>query len=93
MNPAAIPVAMLYVSGIAIIVKKDGTAISKRFHSIFPKEDTMSTPTIINAGAVTGDVTTDNTGKKNNDNKKNPAVTSAAKPDLAPEATPADDSI
>lgn len=93
MKPIAIPVAILYERGIAIIVKKEGTAISNRVQSIFPKEETINTPTIIKAGAVTGDVTTDNTGKKNSERIKNPAVTKDAKPVLAPDATPADDSI
>lgn len=93
MNPAAIPVAILYESGIVIIVRNEGTAISKRDHSILPRDETMSTPTMINAGAVTGAVTTDRTGKKNSASRKNPAVTREAKPLRAPEATPADDSI
>ena len=89
----AIPVAILYDNGIAIIVKNAGTAISKRVHSIFPNEETINTPTIINAGAVTAAVTTDNNGKKNSDKINNPAVTSEANPVLAPAATPAEDSI
>lgn len=93
MNPAAIPVAILYDSGIMIIIKKAGTASSKRAHSILPNEETIRTPTIINAGAVTAEVTTDSTGKKNIESRKKPAVTSAANPVLAPEATPEDDSI
>src|SRR3954463_11851210 len=84
---------MLYDSGMAIIVKNAGTAISNFFQSIFPKEDTINTPTIIKAGAVTGAVTTDNNGKKKSDKIKNPAVTNDANPVLAPDATPADDSI
>lgn len=76
-----------------MIVKKAGTAISKRDQFIFPKDETISTPTIIRAGAVTGAVTTSNSGKKNKDRMKNPAVTKDANPVLAPVATPADDSI
>ena len=48
---------------------------------------------MINAGAVTAAVTTDNNGKKNNERIKNPAVTNEANPVLAPAATPADDSM
>ena len=84
---------MLYERGMAIIVRNAGTAISKRLQSILPREETINTPTMISAGAVTGAVTTDNTGKKNNASKKNPAVTREANPLRAPDATPADDSI
>ena len=75
-----------------MIVKKAGTAISNWDQLIFPKEETISTPTMIKAGAVTGDVIIDKTVKKNIDSKKNPAVTSAANPVRAPAATPDDDS-
>ena len=66
---------MLYERGIVIIVKNAGTAISNFFQSIFPNEDTINTPTIINAGAVTADVTTCNNGKKKSDKRKHAAVT------------------
>ena len=62
MNPQAIPVAILLVNGIMMIVKNAGTATSILFHSIFLREPHINTPTIINAGAVTADVTTDNKG-------------------------------
>lgn len=75
------------------MVKKAGTAISNRVQSIFPNEETINTPTIIKAGAVTADVITDKTGKKKRDKRKNPAVTNDAKPVFAPDATPADDSM
>lgn len=84
---------MLYVKGMAIIVRKAGTATSNFVHSIFPNEATINAPTMINAGAVTAAVTTDNNGKKNSDRINNAAVTSEANPVLAPAATPADDSI
>lgn len=93
MNPTAIPVAILNESGIAIIVRKAGTAISKRDQSIFANEETISTPTITNAAEVTGAVTTDSNGKKNRESKNNAAVTNDANPVLAPAATPAEDSI
>ena len=93
MKPIAIPVAILYVNGIAIIVKNAGTAISNRFHSILFKDETINTPTIIKAGAVTAEVITDNTGEKNKASKNNTPVTIAANPVRAPAATPALDSI
>jgi hypothetical protein len=93
MKPIAIPVAILYDNGMAIIVKKAGTAISNFAQSIFPKDETISTPTMIKAGAVTAVVTTDNNGKKKIDKINSPAVTSEANPVLAPAATPAVDSI
>ena len=70
MNPIAIPVAILYVSGIQTIVKKAGTAISKRVHSILPNDETIRAPTIIRAGAVTAGVITSNKGKKKSDNQR-----------------------
>src|SRR5699024_6676331 len=69
-----------------------GTAISKRSHSISLSALDIKTPTIINAGAVTSDVITANSGEKNKANKKNPAVTTEAKPVLPPTATPEEDS-
>lgn len=92
MKPTAIPVAIEPVKGIMIIVRKAGTANSKRFQSICPNEDTIKTPTIISAGAVTALVTTDNTGEKNNASKNKIPVTIEAKPVRAPAATPEDDS-
>src|SRR5690625_2401714 len=59
---------------------------------MFLSELDISTPTIINAGAVTSDVTTLNSGEKNNAKMKNPAVTTDAKPVLPPTPTPAEDS-
>ena len=57
-----------------IIVKKAGTATSKRFQSIFFKDETIKIPTIINAGAVTEGVITPNNGDKKSANKNNIAV-------------------
>lgn len=83
---------MLYVSGIAIIVKNAGTAISNLVQSILLRFATISTPTMIKAGAVTCEVITLSTGEKNSDSKNKTPVTIAAKPLLAPAATPALDS-
>ena len=66
-----------------IIVKNAGTATSNFDQSIFPIDDTINTPTMISAGAVTADVTTCNKGKKKRDKRKHAAVTSEAKPVLA----------
>lgn len=75
-----------------ITVKKAGTAISNLSHSIFFNEAAIMTPTIINAGAVTAEVTTDNNGKKKIERTKSKPVTTAAKPLRAPAATPEVDS-
>src|SRR5699024_10158646 len=77
---------------MAIIVKKAGTAISNRSHSISFNDFDIKTPTIINAGAVTSGVITASKGEKNNANKKNPAVTTEANPVRPPTATPDVDS-
>ena len=74
------------------MVKNAGTAISNLSHSINLKEEAIMTPTIISAGAVTAEVTTDKIGKKNNAKMKHAAVTNEAKPVFAPAATPALDS-
>ncbi len=55
--------------------------------------ETINTPTIINAGAVTADVITDRTGENNKAKRKSTPVTIAANPVRAPAATPALDSI
>src|SRR5699024_1508237 len=80
---------MLYVSGIEMMIKKAGTAISNRSHSIFFKEEDMSTPTMMSAGAVTSTVMTARSGEKNNASKKNPAVTTDANPVRTSTPTPA----
>src|SRR5699024_7402297 len=74
------------------MVKKAGTAISNCSHFIFLNDEDISTPTIINAGAVTSGVTTLRSGEKNNAYKKNPAVTTDANPVRAPAPTPDVDS-
>src|SRR5699024_684532 len=93
MNPIAIPVAMLYVSGMATIVKKAGTAISNRSHAIFFNDEDIKIPTMTKAGVVTSEVTTLNSGEKNNARMKNPAATTAVNPERPPAPTPAVDSI
>src|SRR5690554_6098985 len=71
---------------------KAGTATSNSFHLIFPKADAIRTPTIIKAGAVTEDVTTESNGEKNNATKNNKPVTIDANPVRPPAATPLEDS-
>ncbi len=44
-------------------LKKEGIAISISFHLILLKDCAIKTPTIINAGAVTCEVTTANKGE------------------------------
>src|SRR5699024_10569054 len=89
MNPIAIPVAMLYVSGMATIVKKAGTAISNRSHAIFFNDEDIKIPTMTKAGVVTSEVTKLNIGEKNNARMKNPAATTAVNPERSPAPTPA----
>ena len=62
-KPKAIPSEMLYVNGIPNKIKKEGIAISISFHLILLKDCAIKTPTIINAGAVTCEVTTANKGE------------------------------
>lgn len=83
---------MLYVNGIMIMVRKAGTATSNLSQAILPSGATINAPTIISAGAVTFDVTTDRSGEKNVASKKRIPVTIAANPDRAPAATPELDS-
>src|SRR5690625_873316 len=59
---------------------------------MFFSDADINTPTIINAGAVTSDVTTLSSGEKNNASKKNPAATTAVNPVRPPTPTPAVDS-
>lgn len=93
MKPHAIPVAIEYDNGIIIIVINAGTANSNFFQSISAKFPAISTPTTINAGAVTALVTTAINGLKNNASKKQTPVTILANPVRAPTATPEVDSI
>src|SRR5699024_12047085 len=92
MNPIAIPVAILYVNGIAIIVKNAGTAYSNSCQSMFLSDVDISTPTIIKAGAVTSTVMTCNNGENSRASRKNAAVTTEANPVRPPTPTPDDDS-
>src|SRR5699024_8386743 len=87
-----IPVAILEVSGIAIITKKAGTAISNLSHSICLSAVDINTPTIIKAEAVTCGVTTLSNGEKNNAKIKNNAANTAVNPVLPPTPTPVVDS-
>ncbi len=84
---------MLYVSGMATIVRKAGTAISSLSHSMKRRDEAISTPTIIKAAAVTSSVTTAKRGEKNRAVKKHPAVTTEVKPERPPAATPEEDSM
>src|SRR5690606_6655583 len=92
MKPSAIPAEMLYPRGIIITVINAGIAYSNSFHLISARDEAINTPTIINAGAVTADVTTTSKGEKNNAKTKNPAVTTEVNPVLPPAETPAVDS-
>ena len=75
-----------------MIVTKAGIDVSKFFHSISPKEDAIKIPTVISAGAVTADVTTDNNPEQNNITKKHNAVNTEVNPVRPPASTPVNDS-
>ena len=68
MKPNAIPVATLKVNGIIIMVVNAGMAMSSFVQSIWRTSATIMAPTIISAGAVISEVTTDNNGEKKSDN-------------------------
>src|SRR5690606_31357428 len=89
MKPSAIPAEMLYPRGIIITVINAGIAYSNSFHLISARDEAINTPTIINAGAVTADVTTTSKGEKNNAQSIKPAVTTEVNPVLPPAETPA----
>src|SRR5699024_1126902 len=92
MNPTAIPVAILYDSGIMNTVKKAGTAISNWLNGILVKFEAISAPTMMSAGAVTSDVEGPIIGEKNTAERNSSAVTILANPVRAPAAPPAVDS-
>lgn len=84
---------MLYDNGINITVKNARIAISASFQLISANETHISEPTIIRAGAVTSEVTTERSGEKNVDNKNIPPTTTLENPVLAPTEAPDNDSI
>ena len=92
MEPIPIPFAMEYVSGIMISAKNAGTAEHMSLISTFAKLFIINTPTKINAGAVAALGITVANGLKNRQNAKQIAVTTLARPVLAPAATPEADS-
>src|SRR5690625_386047 len=75
-----------------ITVKNAGIATSILPHSISFRLETISTPTIINAGAVTDGVTTASNGEKNSARKKNKDVKTDVRPVRPPTPTPVADS-
>lgn len=94
-NPIAIPVAMLEVSGIVNKMAKAGKASSNVFQSIRANPPIMKQPTIMRTGAVIAgnDEMAETTGEKKIANKNKPATTSDVKPVRPPAATPEEDSI
>src|SRR5699024_1712041 len=94
MNPMAIPVAMLDVSGIVNRIANAGKASSKVFQSILANPSIMKEPTIINTGAVIAGTSaiTLITGVKNMDRINSPATTMDVSPVLPPAVTPDVDS-
>ena len=90
MIPIEIPSAMLYISGIAKIVKYAGTASVRSLKSMSTTADSIKNPTKINAGAVAKPGTAVNTGAKKIANKNMIAVTADARPVRPPAPTPAE---
>lgn len=94
MNPSAIPVAILDVSGIVKMIKNAGNDSSNDSHSISFTTPIIKLPTIINAGAVIAD-TPDNAltnGPKKAASINKIATVKVVSPERPPTATPDDDS-
>jgi hypothetical protein len=92
-NPSAIPSEIEYVSGMPIIIKKAGADIAISSQLMSFRLFAIKTPTSTKAGAVTCDVTTDNSGEKSRANKNNMPVKTDDSPERPPTAIPEDDSI
>ena len=88
-KPKASPLAMLKVSGMAIIVRNAGMAMTASSQSISFIGDIMRLPTTINAGAVAAAGTAPINGAMNNMAANNKPVTIAVTPVRPPVATPA----
>lgn len=94
MNPIAIPVDMLEVSGIVNMIANAGKASSNVFQSTFARPSIIKQPTIINTGAVmaeTEEMAAIN-GEKKMERANKMATTVAVKPVRPPAATPVLDS-
>ena len=94
MNPIAIPVEMLDVSGIIKMIAKAGKASSNIFHWTFDNPSIIKQPTMIKTGAVMADTDemAEMSGEKNIDSANRMAVTMAVNPVRPPAATPVLDS-
>src|SRR5699024_4305336 len=94
MNPMAIPVAILAVSGMAKRIANAGKASSNVFQSILANPSIMKQPTIIRTGAVMAGISamTFMIGVKKIDKMNRPATTNAVNPVRPPAATPEVDS-
>ena len=88
-NPNASPLAILNVNGVVINVRNAGTEIPGSSHLISTACDTISDPTMINAGAVAATGITPITGAITNANKNSPPVTIDVTPVRPPATTPA----
>ena len=88
MIPIEIPSAMLYISGIAKIVKYAGTASVRSLKSMSTTADSIKNPTKINAGAVANPGIAQKIGEKKIASRNKKPVTTEASPVLAPSATP-----
>jgi len=86
--PKTIPSAMLYVSGIMMMVIKAGMASVYSLKLIFRMGDSIKNPTSTRAGAVAAAGTIVKKGARNRASKKNAAVVSEVRPVFPPSATP-----
>ena len=94
MNPNAIPVEILEVSGITSIIKNAGNASSKFDQSIWRTDAIINVPTIINTGEVIAETVEidDTSGEKNEAAANKTATVKVVNPVRPPAATPAEDS-
>ena len=88
MMPAATPWAMLKVRGITRMVMKAGTASVTSSHWMRVTDDTISTPTTINAGVVANKGMASISGVRKRVSRKRMATMTLAKPVRAPSDMP-----
>ena len=89
MNPAPRPLAIEYVNGIRVKVRKAGMAMPQSCQSILPTWDTIMKPTTTRAGATASNGTRLISGVKNMATRNSRPVTMEATPVRAPSPIPA----
>src|SRR5690606_41930776 len=86
------PLAVEYVNGIAMIVRKAGIAVLRRRQSRSATPCIISAPTATSAGAVANAGIAVKIGARKSASTNSPAVTTDASPVRPPSSTPAADS-